>query len=93
MSTAVVPSYLSKLSRAEKHLVDLKEAIDAYAASKPYAASKGFEGKKQKVVHRLVFKADPANTDIPIIATDVIYNLRSGLSHLMSRLVGNKERN
>jgi hypothetical protein len=88
----IVPSYLAKLSRAEKHLVELKEAIDAYTAAKPYAVRKRIEGKKKKVIHELVFTIDPANTDIPIIAADVIYNLRSALDHLMACLVANKER-
>jgi hypothetical protein len=90
--SALVPSYVSKLGRAEKHLVELKEAIDDYAATNPYAVRQGIEGKKQKTVHRLAFTADPANTGIPLIAADVIYNLRSGLDHLMSCLVANKER-
>ncbi len=92
MVSAVVPSYLAKLSRAEKHLVELKDAIDGYAAVNPYTVRKGVEGKKKKVVHRLVFTADPANTDIPIVMADVIYNLRSALDHLMSSLVANKDR-
>jgi hypothetical protein len=91
--SAVVPSYLAKISRAEKHLIELHEAIDEYAAARPYAVRKRVEGKKQKVIHRLVFTAPkPANTDIPIIAADAIYNLRSALDHLMSCLVDNKER-
>jgi hypothetical protein len=90
--SAVVPSYLAKVSRAEKHLIELHEAIEEYAARKPYTVGQGVEGKKQKTIHRLVFTSDPGNTDIPIIAADVIYNLRSGLDHLMSCLVVNKER-
>jgi hypothetical protein len=90
--SAVVPSYLAKVSRAEKHLIELHEAIEEYAARKPYTVRQGVEGKMQKTIHRLVFTSDPGNTDIPIIAADVIYNLRSGLDHLMSCLVANKER-
>jgi hypothetical protein len=90
--SAVVPSYVAKISRAEKHRVELHEAIAEYAARKPYTVRKGIEGKKKKTVHRLVFTADPANTDIPIIAADIVYNLRSGLDHLMSGLVANKKR-
>src|SRR5271163_5190888 len=91
--TAIVPSYLSKVSRAEKHLVELHEAIDAFIASKPYTVRKRIEGKKKpKTVHRVVFTTDPVNTDIPIIAADVVYNLRSALDHLMSCLVANKKR-
>jgi hypothetical protein len=89
---AIIPSYVGKVTRAKKHLVDLKEAIDAYAAGKPYTVRKGIEGKKHKTVHRLVFTVDPANTDIPIIAADAIYNFRSGLDHLMSSMVANKDR-
>jgi hypothetical protein len=92
LAPAIVPSYVAKLSRAEKHLIELEEAIDEYAASRPYAVRKGIEGKKKKVVHRLVFRKLAENTDIPIIAADVVYNLRSGLDHLMSALVANKER-
>jgi hypothetical protein len=89
---AIVPSYIAKISRAKKHLVELHEAIDEYAASSPYTVSHGVEGKKQKIIHRLVFTAQPENTEIPIIAADVIYNLRSALDHLMSCLVPNKQR-
>lgn len=89
---AIVPSYIAKVTRAKNHLVELKEAIDVYAARKPYTVRKRIEGKKKKTVHRLVFTADPANTDIPIIAADVIYNLRSGLDHLISSMVANKDR-
>jgi hypothetical protein len=88
----IVPSYIAKISRAEKHLVELHEAIDQYAATRPYTVRKEIEGKKKKVVHTLDFTATPANTDIPIIAADVIYNLRSSLDHLMACLVVNKER-
>ncbi len=88
----IVPSYLAKLSRAEKHLVELKGAIDDYTTTEPYTVRKRIDGKKKKVTHHLVFTIDPANTDIPVIAADVIYNLRSALDHLMACLVANKER-
>ena len=41
---------------------------------------------------RVQMTADPANTDIPIIAAEVIYNLRSSLDHLMASLVPPKRR-
>jgi hypothetical protein len=90
--TALVPSYLEKIARAEKHLIELHEAIEDYVATHPYAVRKGVEGKKQKTIHRLIFTTSPANTNIPIIAADVVYNLRSALDHLMACLVSNKER-
>jgi hypothetical protein len=40
----------------------------------------------------VTFTADPANTDIPMIAADAIYNMRSGLDHVMSALVASKDR-
>ncbi len=91
--TAIVPSYLAKLARAEKHLVDLKAEIGRYASTKPYTVRDRIEGKKQRKTYRLAFTTDPANTDIPILAADAIYNLRSGLDHLMSALVAKKDRN
>lgn len=89
---SVVPSYLEKVARAEKHLVDLKEAIDAYTLSHPYSVRESIEGKKEKNLRRIVFLPEPANTEIPIIAADVVYNLRSSLDHLMACLVANKDK-
>lgn len=86
------PSHLSKLRRAEKHLIDLKSAVGEYSAPHPYAVAESVEGKKQKKVRRLEFTGDPAETDIPVIAADVVYNLRSSLEHLMGILVPPKER-
>jgi hypothetical protein len=83
--TAIVPSYVAKANRAEKHLIDLEAEIERYAARKPYTV-RTVEGKKQRKVRRLVFTADPANTDIPIIVADVVYNLRSALDHLMGAM-------
>ncbi len=92
--TAVVPSYLAKVHRAEKHLVDLEEEIQRYSRTKPYTVREALEGnKKPRMVRRLQFTGLPENTDIPIIAADAIYNLRSALDHLMSALVASKDRN
>lgn len=91
--TVIVPSYIAKVSRAKKHLVELEEAIERFADSEPYAVRQGVEGKKNTKVWRLTFTRSPADTDIPIIAADVIYNLRSSLDHLMSALVAKKNRN
>jgi hypothetical protein len=93
MATSV-PSYLAKVTRAKKHLVELDTEIQRYAAQCPYDVSTRAEGKKKpRTLRRLVFTADPADTDIPIITADVIYNLRSSLDHLMSALVAKKDRN
>lgn len=88
----VTPSFVAKVSRAKEHLVDLKDAIDSYADTHPYTVAQRVEGKKQRRVWRLEFTASPANTDIPVIAADVVYNLRSGLDHLICAMVPAKER-
>lgn len=88
--TAVVPSFIAKVTRAEKHIADLESEIAAYAARKPYTVRARVEGKKK--VHRLEFTSDPANTDIALVAADAIHNLRFALDHLMAALVPNKQR-
>ncbi len=92
----IIPSYLAKLTRAEKHLIDLKDEIDKYggtnAASHPYTLRKRIEGHNQREVHRLQFTRSAANTDIPLIAADAIYNMRSSLEHLMAALGPSKGR-
>lgn len=92
---AVVPSFIAKVARAKKHLVELDAEIERFADRHPYTITTEIEGKRnQKVVRRLEFTADPANTDIPLVAADVIYNLRSALDHLMAQLVPvNRRRN
>ncbi len=88
-----IPSYVAKIARAKEHLIDLQAAVNDYADTHPYAVSERIEGKKNpRKVRRLAFTASPADTPIPIIAADVIYNLRSSLDHLMSALVAPKDR-
>jgi hypothetical protein len=48
------------------------------------------EGKK--TVYRLHFTRSVANTEVPLIAADAIYNRRSSLDHLMGALVPKKKR-
>jgi hypothetical protein len=88
----ITPSYVAKLTRAEKHLIELEAEVDRYASTQPYAVAVGVEGKSERKVHRLVFTAEPQNTDIPIIAADVLYNLRSCLDHLMNLLLAPRDR-
>lgn len=87
------PSYIAKLARAKEHLIDLQAAANDFADTHPYTVSERMEGKKKpRKVRRLEMTASPADTPIPIVAADVIYNLRSGLDHLMSALVAPKDR-
>jgi hypothetical protein len=91
--TAFLPSYIAKSSRAEKHLIDLEAEIERYASRKPYNVADSIEGKHQKKVRRLHMTQDVADTDIPILTADAIYNMRSSLDHLMSALVTKNDRN
>lgn len=86
----IVPSYVRKISRASVHLVDLKVAIDRWAGRHPYAVER--TAYKTRTAYRLRFTEDPINTDIGIIAADLVYNLRSGLDHLAAALVPPKDR-
>jgi hypothetical protein len=68
--TAIVPSHIAKISRAKKHIVDLEAEIEGYAATKPYTVRTTVKGKKKVKTRTLEFTADPANTEIPLIAID-----------------------
>ena len=54
--------------------------------------SKRVEGHQKREVYRLTFVRSPANTDIPLIAADAIYNMRSSLEHFMAALAPAKDR-
>ena len=92
----IAPSFVTKLDRAEKHLIDLEAAIEEFSgtspATRPYTVRTRIEGKKKREVHRLYFTRSAENTDIPLIAADAIYNMRSSLEHLMCSLVASKDR-
>lgn len=89
---AIVPSYLKKLTKAREDLVLLEAEIERYVMRDPYRVGEGAEGRRQPKVRRLQITSDPANTEIPTIAAGVIYNLRSGLDHLMAALVPKGQR-
>jgi hypothetical protein len=92
MSTYVIHSFVEKLWRAEKHIEDLEVEIAKYAARHPYTVCTGFESKKKPNVNRLKFIEYPDTTDIPLIAADAIYSIRSALDHLMAALVHRNQR-
>lgn len=89
---AIVPSYLTKLRTAKEDLVRLEEEIERYVMRDPYRVVEQAEGRRQPKMRRLQITSDPANTDIARIAGDLLYNMRSGLDHLMSALVPKKQR-
>lgn len=81
---------MRKIKRAEAHLADLKEAIDMWAGPHPYEVRT--TPYRNRDAFHLAFTEDPINTDIGIIAADLVYNLRSGLDHLAAALVPPKDR-
>jgi hypothetical protein len=88
----IVPSYLAKVRTAKEDIVRLEDEIERYVMRNPYRVVERAEGRRKPKVHRLEITADPANTDIPRLAGDIIYNLRSAPDHLMSALVPKKQR-
>jgi hypothetical protein len=87
---AIVPSYLAKIHRAERHLDELQAELDRFAGTEPYRVD--VDKTSKRAVQRLKFTKLPENTEIPIITADVVYNLRSALDHLMAALVDKKDR-
>jgi hypothetical protein len=83
---------LTKFDRARKHLDDLELEVARFALSEPYRVRARTEGGRGDKTFRLEFTSKAENTLIPIVAADVIYNLRSGLDHLMGSLVPPKHR-
>jgi len=86
---SLVPSYIVKADRAEKHLQDLRAAINAWANTHPYEVRTTHYRKRN--AYHLRFTSSPP-PEISAIAADVAYNLRSGLDHLMAALVPAAER-
>jgi hypothetical protein len=89
---AIVPSYLTKLRTARDDLEDLEREIERYVMRDPYGVVERAEGRRRPKVRRLQITSDPANTEIPRIAGDILYNLRSGLDHVMAALVPTAQR-
>ncbi len=85
----LVPSYILKADRAEKHLHDLKVTIAQWADTHPYEVRRGFNGKRDS--HHLWFTSSPP-VELGPMAADFVYNLRSGLDHLMAGLVPSAQR-
>ena len=85
----LVPSYILKADRAEKHLHDLKVTIAQWADTHPYAVSLSADGKRDSC--HLRFTSSPP-LELGTMAADFVYNLRSGLDHLMAALVPSAQR-
>jgi len=78
-----VPSYIRKISRAEKHLEDLKPIISNYIDSRPYVLTK--DSSDESCPYR-IHMTSSVPRDISLISGDFIYNIRSALDHLAAAL-------
>jgi len=73
-------SYKVKLSRAEKHLQDVREAVSDYVAGKPYLITEEEEPKALRRMWRITL-TKPIPPDIAPAVGDCIHNLRSVLDN------------
>src|SRR6516162_9929947 len=74
-----------KLDRAKQHLGELEQALKSFYDTKPYR----FSGKSNLATRIVVYSMDsvtPVPEEIPLIAGDIIQNLRSALDHLAYQL-------
>lgn len=76
----LVPSYLRKLSWAEKHIQKLEDPIAQFRDRHPYRTRKLTEGQnKGKWIFEFTEQADPAWS---LMLGDALYNLRATLDYL-----------
>lgn len=66
-----------KLIQAEKHLRAIKKCLAIYARSKPHKIVRKTKGKKKLNVPK------PPPVQISILAGEMVYQMRSGLDHLV----------
>ena len=75
-----------KIERADKHILDLHEALVAFRDSEPYAVGTKQNPETGQLIYYLQ-RLTPIPSIIPAIAGDVVNNLRSALDHLAYQLV------
>ena len=86
-------SWRLKLRRAQHHLQDVDQCVQAFADGHPYEAIRNTHGhpKRQPWHYDLRFTSQPDEM-LPVIVGDVIHNLRSALDHLIVGIVPNNRR-
>jgi hypothetical protein len=79
----VTDSWLLKIDRAEEHLREFKRVLGPIDERRAYPVSKGIEadGEGWQIVARLHLP-QPDNPVLPVIAGDIMFNVRSALDHL-----------
>lgn len=83
-------SWIRKFARAEEHLNELKAMIGAVGNRQPHPISKSLETHNS--IRQWVYRLDlgfgtDLDENLPIIAGDFLYNIRSGLDHRAASLV------
>jgi hypothetical protein len=75
-----------KTERARKHLNELGTEVSSFLASKPYEIAASRRPETREVVYE-VATARAVPPIIPVIAADVLRNLRTSLDHMACELV------
>lgn len=86
MQNNLLVSTRAKIHRANKHFNELKEAIEAFQASKPYRIVADKRSKPGYELYKIFFN-QPIPDEWGGIVGDVIHNLRSSLDTLATALV------
>jgi hypothetical protein len=87
-SSSSDPSWRLKRCRAEQHLRDLADEIAPFYGRNTYPVSEGFEYEDNtRVWIRRVIFPEPDDPMLPILAGELMFNLRSALDHLAAALV------
>lgn len=78
-------SYREKLKHAYAHLMTFQESVQAFLDDDPYEEVRKYEPHPDPLVRVVVIgykKRRELPADLPFIAGDIIYNMRSALDHL-----------
>jgi hypothetical protein len=77
-----------KIDRAKKHISELCEAIDSFAARKPYRFVEDRESEPGQLLLR-VHAAEAIPNEFPLMLGDGIHNLRAALDIMTCVIVPN----
>ncbi|MCC7421032.1 MAG: hypothetical protein IT428_12185 [Planctomycetaceae bacterium] len=81
-----IDQILAKIERANKHILEFEECLNAFRNSKPYRlVIEDNPDSRERVYKVKVLKPPPL--ELSLIAGDAIHNLRSALDHLVWRLI------
>jgi hypothetical protein len=75
-----------KVKRADKHILELQNALLSFKASNPHRFSAKRDPQTRKL-HYYVESMQPVPEEIALICGDILHNLRNALDHLVCRLV------